>query len=171
MSYLGNLRHRTELSRKIPYLLRSLANSLIWFKAGLSPVSLYIRILMDYAMCTNLRAFLSGTAGKELIRHMLCKPMSGSVFRIAKDLDLLALTPSATPTSTSSESDEDPLIAFCESAILAMPSEVSAARNGNKNVLNKIIGVVIKQSRGRLDARRVREVIEQMVFGESRPPS
>jgi aspartyl-tRNA(Asn)/glutamyl-tRNA(Gln) amidotransferase subunit B len=54
---------------------------------------------------------------------------------------------------------------------LAMPSEVSAARNGNKNVLNKIIGVVIKQSRGRLDARRVREVIEQMVFGESRPPS
>ncbi|XP_006456722.1 hypothetical protein AGABI2DRAFT_211794 [Agaricus bisporus var. bisporus H97] len=114
---------------------------------------------------------ITGTAGKQLIRYMLSKPASDSVFQIAKEQDLLALIPSTAPASTSSESDKDPLITLCEDAILALPSEVKAARSGNKGVLNKIIGVVIKQSRGRLDARRVREVVERMVSDESGPPS
>lgn len=162
MSSLDNWHHRTNLFRKTPYRLRSWASLLIWFKARLSPVNLYLRSLRT--ICTKLRPLYPGTAGKQLIRHMLSKPISGSVFQIAKNLDLLALIPSTTPASTSSKPDEDPLIAFCKSTVLAMPSEVSAARNGNKNVLNKLIGAVMKQSRGRLDARRVREVIEQLIF-------
>lgn len=61
---------------------------------------------------------------------------------------------------------EDPLLAICEKAIVAHPSVAEAAKKGNRNVLNKIVGVVMKESRGRADARRVREVVERLVYGD-----
>jgi aspartyl-tRNA(Asn)/glutamyl-tRNA(Gln) amidotransferase subunit B len=46
---------------------------------------------------------------------------------------------------------------LCAAAIAALPSEASAFRNGHKNVLNKILGWVMKESRGRADSKQVRE--------------
>jgi len=114
---------------------------------------------------------ITGTTGKQLIRHMLSNPTTDPPSKIAENLELLAFSPSRSSASsvdsTPPESDTgDPLIALCETAIISLPLEVAAARNGNKNVLNKIVGSVMKQSRGRADARRVREIVEELIYRE-----
>jgi aspartyl-tRNA(Asn)/glutamyl-tRNA(Gln) amidotransferase subunit B len=133
------------------------------------------RLLPVQNKISNHIVLFSGTTGKHLIRHMLTNPTTASPFQLASSLDLLALssppsssTPS-TPTNTnagSSQTMEDPLLAICEKAIVAHPSVAEAAKKGNRNVLNKIVGVVMKESRGRADARRVREVVERLVYGD-----
>lgn len=113
---------------------------------------------------------LSGTTGKHLIRHMLANPTTDSPLQIARTLDLLALSSSAQNRHTNidgSQSAEDPLLTICEKVIATLPSEVAAAKKGNKNVLNKIVGVVMRESRGRADGKRVREVVERLVYNES----
>ncbi|KXN89467.1 Glutamyl-tRNA(Gln) amidotransferase subunit B, mitochondrial [Leucoagaricus sp. SymC.cos] len=112
------------------------------------------------------RGTITGTTGKHLIRHMLANPTTDSPFQIVSSLDLLAFSPSTT-SITNTDSTEDLLIAVCKKAIAGLPSEVAAAKKGSKNVLNKIVGAVMKESRGRADAKRVREVVERLVYGES----
>jgi aspartyl-tRNA(Asn)/glutamyl-tRNA(Gln) amidotransferase subunit B len=46
-----------------------------------------------------------------------------------------------------------------------MPDETAAARKGNKNVINKLVGTVMRQSRGRADARSVKEVLDRLLSG------
>jgi aspartyl-tRNA(Asn)/glutamyl-tRNA(Gln) amidotransferase subunit B len=80
---------------------------------------------------------------------------------------------SATPTaSTCTLSSADPtpqpeaiLHGLCLDAMAALPDEVEAMRKGHKNVLNKIIGQVIRESRGRADARSVRRLLEELIAG------
>jgi len=45
----------------------------------------------------------------------------------------------------------------------ALPDEVAAVRNGHKGVLNKIVGRVMRESRGRADARSVRDLVEKLI--------
>ncbi|KAF9450937.1 Glutamyl-tRNA amidotransferase subunit B, mitochondrial [Macrolepiota fuliginosa MF-IS2] len=71
----------------------------------------------------------------------------------------------ASTSASASASDTDPLTSLCENAIAAFPSVVAAAKKGNKNVLNKIVGAVMRESRGRADAKRVKEVVEGLVYG------
>ncbi|KDQ64199.1 hypothetical protein JAAARDRAFT_27825 [Jaapia argillacea MUCL 33604] len=96
---------------------------------------------------------VTGTAGKTLLRHMLSNPSSVLSSVQAKDLGLLALQ--------SSESSE--LENWCKESIAAMPSESEAARKGNKNVVNKLVGRVMKLSRGRVDAGTVRQALEVLL--------
>ncbi|TFK43869.1 Glutamyl-tRNA amidotransferase subunit B, mitochondrial [Crucibulum laeve] len=113
---------------------------------------------------------ITGTSAKLLLRHLLAKPSSERVLKIAEDLQLTALSPSSSSCSSSSSSQtaEDPLFPLCKEAIAALPSEVAAVRAGNKNVLHKIVGHVMKGSRGRADAKRVREVVEGLIMGEGK---
>lgn len=120
-------------------------------------------------LCQNSEHMFLGTTGKQLIRHMLNNPTTDPPLKIAQDLELLAFSPSISSAfsegSTPTISDVvDPLIAFCEDAIRLLPSEVAAVKHGNKKVLNKIVGSVMKQSRGRADARRVREIVEELIY-------
>ncbi|KAF9478677.1 Glutamyl-tRNA amidotransferase B subunit [Pholiota conissans] len=101
---------------------------------------------------------LTGTSGKFLLRHMLANPSQRPMKEIAEELELIALAPS---TSSSPQ-----LHALCTAAIAALPSEVAAVRAGNKNVLNKIVGHVMRASRGRADALVVRVLVEELVFEE-----
>ncbi|KAF5363870.1 hypothetical protein D9756_000292 [Leucocoprinus leucothites] len=117
---------------------------------------------------------ITGTTGKHLIRHMLTNPSTDSTFKVASDLDVLALSPSSTSTptnSTTSKSQEtqakDPLIAICEKVIAAHPTEVTKVKKGHKNVLNTIVGAVMRESRGRADAKTVRTILERLVCSES----
>jgi len=103
----------------------------------------------------------TGTTGKQLIRHMLTNPSTDSILKIASDLDLLALS------STCGLQTQDPLIGICEKAVAELTAEVVAVKKGNKNVLNRIVGFVVKESRGRADARRVKEIVERLVYGET----
>jgi len=99
---------------------------------------------------------ITGTSGKLLLRHMLSHPSQASPTDIAHSLSLTALSPS-------SSTPDLELHTLCQSAIDTLPSEVTAFRKGNKNVLNKIVGQVMKQSRGRADARAVKDCLETIL--------
>ena len=94
---------------------------------------------------------------------MLTNPTSYNPTQLAKELQLIALS-STHDSSSQSTSSFSELQLLCDAAIQALPSEVSAFRAGNKNVLNKIVGHVMKQSRGRADAKVVRNLVEDIVL-------
>jgi aspartyl-tRNA(Asn)/glutamyl-tRNA(Gln) amidotransferase subunit B len=88
-----------------------------------------------------------GTSGKLLLREMLADPSSPQTpTDRARSLSLLI--------TSRGELDIGDL---CGAAIAALPSEAAAFRNGHKNVLNKILGWVMKESRGRADSKQARE--------------
>lgn len=96
---------------------------------------------------------------------MLTNLSSLAPTQLANELQLTAF--SSTPGSSSqlaSSSLHSELQSLCETAIEALPSEVAAFRAGNKNVLNKIVGHVMKQSRGRANAKIARSLVEDIVL-------
>ncbi|KAG5654231.1 hypothetical protein H0H81_005918 [Sphagnurus paluster] len=107
---------------------------------------------------------ITGTSGKMLLRHMLGHPSAKSTKEIAAELQLNAFA-SSSPSTTSddSSSQSDALRELCREATVALPAEVEAFTKGNKNVLNKIVGRVMKDSRGRADAQAVRVMLEELL--------
>lgn len=57
----------------------------------------------------------------------------------------------------------DELERWCLNAIEALPSQAAAARKGNMNVLNRLLGHVMKASRGRADAKAARDSLQQLL--------
>jgi aspartyl-tRNA(Asn)/glutamyl-tRNA(Gln) amidotransferase subunit B len=96
---------------------------------------------------------------------MLTNPSSHTPTQLANKLQLTALssTPDSSLQSASLSSPHSELQSLCEAAIQALPSEVAAFRAGNKNVVNKIVGHVMKQSRGRANAEIVRNLVDEIV--------
>ncbi|CAK5269813.1 unnamed protein product [Mycena citricolor] len=90
---------------------------------------------------------ITGPSGKILIKVMLASPSTQNPTERARELGLM---------STGGDIDIEHA---CRTAILALPSEADAFRRGHQNVLNKIMGRVIKESRGRADAKLVRECL------------
>ncbi|KAF7299249.1 Glutamyl-tRNA(Gln) amidotransferase subunit B, mitochondrial [Mycena indigotica] len=97
---------------------------------------------------------ITGASGKLLLRDMLASPSASiSVAERARSLSLLS-----DPTL-----DLDKL---CLAAITALPSEATAFQTGaNKNVLNKILGWVIRESKGRVDTEKARERLAALLEG------
>lgn len=96
-----------------------------------------------------------GTAGKTLLRHMLDKPSDHSASDLARELSLLA-----------GADDAVAMEKWCAEAIAALPQEAEVVRRGNVNVLNKILGSVMKLSKGRADARAARTTLLKMLTGK-----
>lgn len=57
----------------------------------------------------------------------------------------------------------DDLYSFCEAAVQELPEEAELVRQGNPRVLMKLVGKVMKLSRGRADAQHVRTHLEVML--------
>jgi len=110
--------------------------------------------LFDYGPCLTL---LPGTSAKFLLRHMLANPSAKSTREIAEAQQLMAI-PSI---STATESSDVGLIV--QRALDAMPREVEALGQGHKGVMNKIVGWVMRESRGRANAKEVSEMIQKRV--------
>ncbi|KAJ6557310.1 Glutamyl-tRNA amidotransferase subunit B, mitochondrial [Mycena vulgaris] len=88
---------------------------------------------------------ITGTSGKLLLREMLAGPSSSQTpMERARSLSLL---------SQDGLNVDD----LCAAAIAALPSEALAFRKGHKNVVNKMLGWVMKESRGKADSTQVRE--------------
>ncbi|KAJ7202831.1 GatB/GatE catalytic domain-containing protein [Mycena pura] len=87
------------------------------------------------------------TSGKLLLREMLADP-SSSRTAIDRALNLLS--------ASGGELDVNEL---CTAAIAALPAEASAFRNGHKNVINKILGWVMRESRGRAESKKARKYL------------
>lgn len=100
---------------------------------------------------------------------MLDNPSSRPVKEIATELDLLAMNKSSNFPSAASTSSSQPseLETLCLAAIADLPSEVKALRAGNTKVINKIVGYVMKKSKGRADATETRSLVQKLVLGDS----
>ncbi|XP_049900677.1 glutamyl-tRNA(Gln) amidotransferase subunit B, mitochondrial isoform X2 [Epinephelus moara] len=58
-------------------------------------------------------------------------------------------------------SDTAQLQSICQKVVDSHPDEVHAIRNGNKKVLNKLMGLVQKETKGRADPVLVRAILEE----------
>lgn len=105
-----------------------------------------------------------GTSGKLLLRHLLDNPSQTSVLATARELNLLAFSYGTSPAPD--EEKDDIMEQLCAQAIEALPAEVDSFRKGNINVLNRIVGRVMKDSRGRVNAQAARTAIERIIKGE-----
>jgi len=136
-----------------------------------------------------LNGIITGTSGKLLLRYMLANPSQTPTRQIATMLQLTAFSSASTylessspplpstyaststsPTASTSTSpppnpasSENVLHSLCLDAMAALPDEVAAVRQGRTNVLNKIVGLVMRQSRGRADARSVRDLLQNLI--------
>ncbi|KAI0797079.1 Glutamyl-tRNA-Gln amidotransferase B subunit [Abortiporus biennis] len=95
---------------------------------------------------------LTGTAGKNLLRHMIANRSKEHPLQLAKNLSLL-----------SQSGDIAALEEWCKAAIEGLPDEVKSYRNGNANVLNRLIGRVMKVSKGRANAKDTRALLQQLL--------
>ncbi|KAI0322508.1 Glutamyl-tRNA amidotransferase B subunit [Amylostereum chailletii] len=94
---------------------------------------------------------LTGSSGKTLLRYMLDHPSDDRPRALAERLDLLSLR------------QDGSLEALCHEAIQALPQEAEAVRKGNLNVLNKLVGRVMKSSRGTANAQATRAVLHTLL--------
>lgn len=88
---------------------------------------------------------------------MLSSPLQ-SVKQLAMELNFI---------SSPSASDDDDLADLCRKVIETMPSEVAALRSGHRGVVNKLVGSVMKQTRGRVDANTAKAVILKILQEET----
>ncbi|THH14303.1 hypothetical protein EW146_g6012 [Bondarzewia mesenterica] len=96
---------------------------------------------------------ITGTSGKTLLRYMLDHKSDEMPEEIAQKLSLTAL------------SEEDHMLEkLCGEAVAELPEEAEVVRRGNLKVLNKIVGRVMKSSRGRADAQAVRTTLQNMLL-------
>lgn len=72
--------------------------------------------------------------------------------KIAQDLQLVAVS-----------DDGASLEGWCRDAIAALPAEADAVRRGNANVVNKIMGHVMKASRGTAKAQDARTMLLKLL--------
>ncbi|XP_026798737.2 glutamyl-tRNA(Gln) amidotransferase subunit B, mitochondrial isoform X1 [Pangasianodon hypophthalmus] len=93
--------------------------------------------------------FISSSAAKVVFQEMWKAPEK-CVEQLVKELDLGLI------------SDREELIKICQRVMDAHPDLVQVIRGGNKKVLNKLMGVVQKESKGRADPVQLRNILEEM---------
>ncbi|KAL4081424.1 GatB/GatE catalytic domain-containing protein [Scleroderma yunnanense] len=96
---------------------------------------------------------LTGTSGKMLLRHMVINKSSDAPSKLAKELGLVAVC----------QDDTSLVSQWCLEAIEALPQQAEAARKGNLPVLNKLVGKVMKLSKGRANAENVRTLLSELL--------
>ena len=89
----------------------------------------------------------SGTTGKNLLRHILLTKTTAPVSRLIDELSLRTV-------------DSISVEALCDEAIRMFPEEAELIREGKKNILMKLVGHVMKASRGGADPKLTRRILE-----------
>ena len=104
-------------------------------------------------MCTRTDSWIVvGTSGKTILRHILTTRTADLPSKIAEDLKLL------------SASDDGALLeTWCREAITALPEVAEVVRRGNLKVVNKMMGHVMKASRGTARAQDVRAMLLKLL--------
>ncbi|XP_017316574.1 glutamyl-tRNA(Gln) amidotransferase subunit B, mitochondrial [Ictalurus punctatus] len=93
--------------------------------------------------------FISSSAAKVVFQEMWKAPEK-RVEHLVKELDLGLI------------SDQEELVKICQRVMDAHPDLVQVIRGGNKKVLNKLMGAVQKESKGRADPVHLRNILEEM---------
>lgn len=92
---------------------------------------------------------MSGTTGKSVVRHLISNPGSAENKGLEEILDELGLKPASA----------DDLLGLCRGAIERCSKEADMVRKGNEKVAMRLVGEVMKQSQGRADGKKAREII------------
>ncbi|KIK67396.1 hypothetical protein GYMLUDRAFT_37509 [Collybiopsis luxurians FD-317 M1] len=100
-------------------------------------------------------------SAKLLLKQMLLSTPDKSVKQLATEMDLLTATSS--DRKSISANNDDPLREVCIRAVDALPSEVAAIRNGNKNVINKVVGWIMRETKGKVDANQAKAILNQLL--------
>lgn len=87
-----------------------------------------------------------------MLKHVVTEPVAAST-SLHSLLANLGLAPSS----------PDDLAATCEAVITKLPKEAERVRQGNDKVVMRLVGEVMKMSKGSADARRAREVLLEML--------
>ena len=87
------------------------------------------------------------------MRFMLDKPSSKTPEELAKEHSLIALDKSDSSTEV-----------WCREVVKSNPEAADAIRAGNVNVLNKLVGKVMRKSRGTADALSVRKLLLEIIM-------
>lgn len=95
---------------------------------------------------------ITGSSGKLLLRLMLDSPSSKTPEELAKEHSFVAL-----------DKGDSSMEAWCKEVIDSNPEAVDAIRAGNVNVVNKLVGRVMKKSRGTTDALSVRKLLLEII--------
>ncbi|ORY78007.1 GatB/GatE catalytic domain-domain-containing protein [Leucosporidium creatinivorum] len=103
---------------------------------------------------------LTGTSAKSLLRTFLSSPPS-----TRPSLDSLIASNATTPSPADGSADEA-LNALCADVIEALPVEAAKVRAGQEKVLMRMVGEVMKRSKGRADAKKVGERLKELLKGE-----
>lgn len=98
-------------------------------------------------------------SAKLLLKHMLVSPSDTPVRQLAQKMDVL----SSVDEHSNSSSNDDSLRDVCIRAIDALPSEIAAIQAGNENVMNKVIGWIMRQTKGKVDVNRAKDILKQLL--------
>ncbi|KAG6330919.1 hypothetical protein ID866_8169 [Astraeus odoratus] len=99
---------------------------------------------------------VTGTSGKALLRHMISHRSVEPPLKLAKEMGVVAV----------SQDDAALITQWCLDAINELPQQAEAVRKGNLPVLNKLVGKVMKTSKGRADAGKVRTMLLELLRTE-----
>ncbi|GAW08544.1 GTPase-activating protein GYP5 [Lentinula edodes] len=99
-------------------------------------------------------------SAKLLLKHMLVSPSDTPVRQLAQKMDVL----SSVDEHSNSSSNDDSLRDVCIRAIDALPSEIAAIQAGNENVMNKVIGWIMRQTKGKVDVNRAKDILKQQLL-------
>lgn len=96
--------------------------------------------------------FCLGTSGKHILRHILEHRTTSLPSVLAREMSLLVI-----------DDGDASLRGWCIQAIDALPKEAQRARDGNANVINRLLGHVMKISRGRANAKAAKALLEDIL--------
>ncbi|KAH8096718.1 Glutamyl-tRNA amidotransferase B subunit [Cristinia sonorae] len=152
VSYFDQLAHGRDTKVAVNWIIHELLGQLALrhetFKDNTMSV-IQMGELVDLVQSKKI----TGTSGKTILRHILTHRSSEMPSTIAAKLQLLV----------SPDTDGTALEAWCTEAIEAMPRESEAVRKGNVNVLNKLLGHVMRTSRGRADAQTAKATLQRLL--------
>jgi aspartyl-tRNA(Asn)/glutamyl-tRNA(Gln) amidotransferase subunit B len=102
---------------------------------------------------------MTGTSAKNLLKHLLDQPF------VPPGLDIKSLG-TEMGLITSSEDSSDSLKALCEQVIEKLPAEAESVRKGREKVVMRLVGQVMKDSKGTADAQKARTMLLAMLSSQ-----
>ncbi|EJD01369.1 glutamyl-tRNA amidotransferase [Fomitiporia mediterranea MF3/22] len=100
---------------------------------------------------------VTGTAAKQILRYIIEKKSRDPPAHIAQELSLLALV-------VGDRNVGNLIDKYCDEAVKALPEEAEVIRNGNTRVLNKLVGYIMRASKGRVDAQTVQTHLKKLLI-------
>lgn len=115
-------------------------------------------IEISYCSWLTFSSTSTGTVAKSLLRDYLSSSTSSSSDAVSLSTLITKHLAANPPLSSSID-----LASFCTQVIDSHPKEVEKYRQGHEKVLMRLVGAVMKLSKGRADAKKVGDVLKDML--------